>query len=675
MFADETVIIHKALADQSSVSKRLTANLTGWINRCYSIHPVESSLQAFMNEFAENICTLQGIYGAWIFGQSPDNPGLKHISSCAEISNEDHAVLVKSFKRGISSLEEPWKIVSRNFRKSQLFVGRQNLQPDNELTVFMLPGFNINGKVVMVIVAETELEELLTGTLPGMFQNILEYSKLRYENTDSIYRLLVENQNELIVKVDARGRFLFVSPTYCKLFGMDPEQLIGKSYEPLIHPDDLEITASAMKQLDHYPHTCYVEQRAQTVLGWRWLAWSDKAVLDDNGRIIAVIGVGRDISEQKKIEKELIESELKFQKAFRNSPNLMSISRMSDGLILDVNDKFMGILHLSRDEIIGKTTVQLGLFNDMPRSGIEKIIKQKGRIEDIEFRITTRDNQKIEGLFSSEIIELNGEKCLVSSFNDISELKATQRELDSYRVHLEGLVEQRTARIREVNEELDRFAHSVSHDLKAPLRVMQGFVNAIIEDHSDNLDQDALKYLQRINKSSLQMEALINDLLQYSRLSSIELNLKAINPAIALSKTLEILSDEIGAKKAVIVVANELPFVRSYMPVLVQVFTNLISNSIKFVGEGTIPEVLINYRIKDGKVHIIVKDNGIGIPTDKQKRIFDVFERLHGVESFPGIGIGLTIVKKAMERMGGEVLVKSSPGKGSEFILVLPSVK
>ncbi|KAF0195648.1 MAG: signal-transducing histidine kinase [Bacteroidetes bacterium] len=674
MFADVNVIIHKALTDQSSVSKRLTSNLTGWINRCYSIHPVESSFQAFMNEFAENIFTLKGIYGVWIFGQSPDNPGLKLIASCAEINKEDHAVLTKSFRRGISSLEEPWKIVSRNFRKSQLFVGRHQLQPDNELSVFMLPGFNIDGKVVVVIVAEAELEELFTGTLPGMFQNILEYSKLRYENTDSIYRLLVENQNELIVKVDARGRFLFVSPTYCKLFGMDPGQLIGQSYEPLIHPDDLEITASAMKQLDHYPHTCYVEQRAQTVLGWRWLAWSDKAVLDDNGNIIAVIGVGRDISEQKKIEKELVESELKFQKAFRNSPNLMSISRMSDGLILDLNDKFLSILQLPREKIIGKTTVELGLYSDIPRIKIQEQLKQYGRIEDIEITMT-RLNTKIEGLFSSEIIELNGEKCLVSSFNDITELKSAQRELDTYRIHLEGLVEQRTARIREVNEELDRFAHSVSHDLKAPLRVMQGFVNAIIEDHSDNLDSEVLKYLHRINKSSLQMEALINDLLQYSRLSSLELNLKAVNPAIALGKTLEILSDEIGAKKAVIVVADELPFVRSYMPVLVQVFTNLISNSIKFVGDGIIPKVLIKCRIKDDKVHIIIKDNGIGIPPDKQKRIFDVFERLHGVESFPGIGIGLTIVKKAMERMGGEVLVKSSPGKGSEFILVMQSVK
>jgi len=626
-----------------------------------------------MNRFAENLCSLQGIYGTWIFGQNFDNSGLELISSFTEGTEVAGTDLMKYFSRKINSIDVPWEIVSEKFRKNQLFASQNHLQPDNALSVFMMPGFNIKGKVVMVLVAESELAELFKGTLPGMFQNILEYSKLRFENTDSIYRLLVENQNELIVKVDARGRFLFVSPTYCKLFGMDHGQLIGQSYEPLIHPEDLEVTAAAMRQLGHYPHTCYVEQRAKTILGWRWLAWSDKAVLDKSGKITAVIGVGKDISEQKRIEQELVESELKFQKAFRNSPNLMSISRLSDGMILDVNDKFTSILQLPREDIIGKTTVDLGLYSDMPRLMIQEQLKQYGRIEDIEFSISTRLKTKIEGLFSSEIIELNGEKCLVSSFNDITELKCAQRELDTYRIHLEGLVEQRTARIQEINEELDRFANSVSHDLKAPLRVMQGFVNAIIEDHSDNLDQEAMVYLRRINKSSLQMEALINDLLQYSRLSNLELDLKIIDPALALGKALEILSEEIRAKKAVILVADKLPFVRSFMPVLVQVFTNLVSNSLKFIDEGTIPRLMIKSRLRNGNVYISISDNGIGIPNNKQKRIFDVFERLHGVESFQGSGIGLTIVKKAMDRMGGEVLVTSKPGKGSRFTLVLQS--
>ncbi|MBK9359414.1 MAG: PAS domain S-box protein [Bacteroidales bacterium] len=626
-----------------------------------------------MNRFAENLCSLQGIYGTWIFGQNFDNSGLELISSFTEGTEVAGTDLMKYFSRKINSIDVPWEIVSEKFRKNQLFANQNHLQPDNALSVFMMPGFNIKGKVVMVLVAESELAELFKGTLPGMFQNILEYSKLRFENTDSIYRLLVENQNELIVKVDARGRFLFVSPTYCKLFGMDHGQLIGQSYEPLIHPEDLEVTAAAMRQLGHYPHTCYVEQRAKTILGWRWLAWSDKAVLDKSGKITAVIGVGRDISEQKRIEQELVESELKFQKAFRNSPNLMSISRLSDGMILDVNDKFTSILQLPREDIIGKTTVDLGLYSDMPRLMIQEQLNQYGRIEDIEFSISTRLKTKIEGLFSSEIIELNGEKCLVSSFNDITELKCAQRELDTYRIHLEGLVEQRTARIQEINEELDRFANSVSHDLKAPLRVMQGFVNAIIEDHSDNLDQEAMVYLRRINKSSLQMEALINDLLQYSRLSNLELDMKIIDPALALGKALEILSEEIRAKKAVILVADKLPFVRSFMPVLVQVFTNLVSNSLKFIDEGTIPRLMIKSRLRNGNVHISISDNGIGIPNNKQKRIFDVFERLHGVESFQGSGIGLTIVKKAMDRMGGEVLVTSKPGKGSRFTLVLQS--
>ncbi|MFH1118720.1 MAG: PAS domain-containing sensor histidine kinase [Bacteroidota bacterium] len=653
---------------------QFSANLSGWINRCYSVHSFEGSFELLMGGFVNNLCSLDGIFGAWIFSQSQNRSGFNLIANNKSIHENDNKVLINSIQKHFKSLAEPYKIISRKFRKSELFIKSEFTQPDNILEAFLLPGFTINGKVILTIIAESEMAELLCSALPGMFQNILEYSMIRLESTDSVYRLLVENQNELVVKVDNHGRFLYVSPTYCKLFGMDAGQLIGRCYEPLIHPDDRQATANAIQQLELYPHTCYVEQRAETMMGWRWLAWSDKAILDKNGKIYAIIGVGRDITESKRVENELIESELKFHKAFRNSPNLMSISRLSDGLIYDVNDRFSAMLQLSRDEIIGKTTVQLGLFNEVPRSQLETILSQQGRIEDIAFAVTTRFNQKLEGLFSAEIIDLNGEKCLVSSFNDITELKIAQKELDNYRIHLEGLVEQRTVRIQEINEELDRFARSVSHDLKAPLRVMQGFANALIDDHSRNLDQEAIVYLQRINKATLQMETLINDLLQYSRLSNLDLALSSVNPATAMGKAIDTLSGEILKSNAIVNFEKDMPAVLSYLPVLTQVFTNLISNSLKFVKEGTRPEITIESHTENGKVFIRIKDNGIGIPLDKQKRIFDVFERLHGAESFPGTGIGLTIVKKAMERIGGRVTVISSPGEGSTFELELQSV-
>lgn len=137
---------------------------------------------------------------------------------------------------------------------------------------------------------------------------LFELKNLAEEN-ESKYRLLVENQNDLVVKVNTEGQFLYVSPSYCRLFGKEEEELIGNSFFPLVHDDDREPTAKAMEQLKNEPYTCYLEQRAMTSIGWRWLAWNDNAVLDANGHIISIVGAGRDITQRKEFEDKLRESE------------------------------------------------------------------------------------------------------------------------------------------------------------------------------------------------------------------------------------------------------------------------------------------------------------------------------------------------------------------------------
>jgi len=134
------------------------------------------------------------------------------------------------------------------------------------------------------------------------------------------YRLLVEHQTDLVVKVNENGRFLYVSPAYCRVFGKSEEELLSSTFMPLIHPDDLPATEKAMKALYVPPHTAYMEQRAMTVDGWRWFAWNDSAVIGPGGHVEAIVGVGRDISERKEAEELLRQSEERFAKAFHSSP-------------------------------------------------------------------------------------------------------------------------------------------------------------------------------------------------------------------------------------------------------------------------------------------------------------------------------------------------------------------
>ncbi len=176
------------------------------------------------------------------------------------------------------------------------------------------------------------------------------------------YRLLVENQSDLVVEVDPEGRFLFVSPSYCRLFGKTEEELLDNTFMPLVHEDDQAATAKAMESLQHPPHSCYLEQRAMTVDGWHWLGWQDNAILDDKGNVRSIIGVGRDITIRRQIEQQLRESEEKFSKAFYQQDVAMELVDLDQGLRLEFNDKYCDITGYSREELLNSSIYEKNLW-------------------------------------------------------------------------------------------------------------------------------------------------------------------------------------------------------------------------------------------------------------------------------------------------------------------------
>ena len=238
---------------------------------------------------------------------------------------------------------------------------------------------------------------------------------------------------------------------------------------------------------------------------------------------------------------------------------------------------------------------------------------------------------------------------------------------------LRARVAQRTAELEEINTALETFCFSISHDLRAPLRAIQGFAHKLLEDCAPDLNEKGHGYTNRIIAASRRMDTLIQDLLEYSRLSRTDLHFRQVNLVSLIAEVRFQLEMEIRERGAHILVSGPMPSLVSHRATLVQIISNLITNGMKFVAPGVTPRVRIWAEENARVVRLYVEDNGIGIEADKCERIFHIFERLHGVETYPGTGIGLAIVRKGAERLGGRAGVDSILNGGSTFWIELPT--
>ena len=250
------------------------------------------------------------------------------------------------------------------------------------------------------------------------------------------------------------------------------------------------------------------------------------------------------------------------------------------------------------------------------------------------------------------------------------EIEGRMRVLNA---ELERRVMERTRLLEEATREANSFAYTVAHDLRAPLRAITGFCQALREDYSPSIDATGQDYLARIVTGAMKMDELIRDLLDYARINRAEIKRSFLELDPVIDETLQQMSAELLDRGTEVHVEKPLGRVVAQGTVLIQVLTNLISNGSKFVAPGVRPKIRIFAETRDRRVRLKIQDNGIGIALQHQERIFGIFERLNRAEEFPGTGIGLAIVRRAMERLGGIVGVESTPGSGSTFWIELPS--
>lgn len=404
-------------------------------------------------------------------------------------------------------------------------------------------------------------------------------------------------------------------------------------------------------------------------------------------------------------------TEERFRLAILNAP-LPIILHDENGEILQINSAWTELSGYEYSEIPtieDWTEKAYGSRKSLVQQDIEALHQLNARLSEGEHTIATASGEtRTWDFYSAHLGKLSdGTSLVISTAIDITARKQAEAEIRRLNATLERRVELRTNQLQAANEELEAFAYTVAHDLRAPLRGMQGLAEALLEDYRDILDELGEEYAQQIVNSGQQLEKLIQDLLAYSRLSRADLSLQVLDLESAVAEAIAMVQADAQSRHAQISVRSPLPAVIAHRVTLVQVIANLLINAIKFV-EGTPPQVQIwaqeIEQPQEGEtqsntvgelargtvgqwehsqlliaspllpvciIRLWVEDNGIGIAPEHQERIFRVFERLHGIESYPGTGIGLAIVKKGVDRMGGQVGVESQLGQGSRFWIQL----
>ena len=261
---------------------------------------------------------------------------------------------------------------------------------------------------------------------------------------------------------------------------------------------------------------------------------------------------------------------------------------------------------------------------------------------------------------------------LVGVVADITDRKLAEEALTTTNATLEAQVTERTISLGESNAQLDAFAYTVSHDLRAPLRAMEGFARILLDDFGSGLGKEGERFAGRIVGAAKRMKVLIDDLLAFSRVQRSEVTLQAVDPARSVDRALAELRASVDDPASIkLEVAKPLPLVLADRVIFGQAIGNLIANAAKFQQQGEPMHIVVRAERRADRVRIWVEDDGIGIAPEHQQRIFNVFERLHGQETYPGTGVGLAIVKTGIERMGGTFGVVSALQQGSRFWIEL----
>ena len=480
--------------------------------------------------------------------------------------------------------------------------------------------------------------------------------------SEAKYRDLVESISDVIYSVDANGVTTYISPVVESVLGYTPSELIGSSFADFIYQEDLQsATEGFMNTLSGNSETG--EFRVVTKSGEvRWVRSSNHPVFEED-RVIGVTGVITDITERKRAEEALRESEEKMRITFESIGDAVAVIDL-EGRFVQVNEAAARMSGYTKEELVGRNVLETIIAKKDRDKIVLDMAQTLGEGDALGVRsytLVNRDGREFESEFSTAVLRDSSRNIInfVGVARDVTERKRAEEERESLLHELERS-----------NAELQQFAHVASHDLQEPLRMVASYTQLLEKRYKGSLDADADDFIAYAVDGARRMQNLIQGLLSYSRVGS---RGKPFEPTECESvfeqalANLKLTIDESGAG----VTHDPLPRVIADETQLIQLFQNLLANAIKFCGEEQ-PRIHVSAKQDSNECLFSVSDNGIGINPEYFDRIFVIFQRLHGREEYPGTGIGLSVCKRIVERHGGRIWVESQPGEGSTFHFAIP---
>jgi len=539
---------------------------------------------------------------------------------------------------------------------------------------------NLNGKdcfltAAIDITARKKAEEEIR-------QMNLELEKRVKEKTEEViqnekrFRSLIENSNEVIIVTDLEGNRIFVSEGIKRMLGYTPQEYMKLNIFNMVPPEEAHSVRQLLQKIVDNPGKSFsINVHVQHKNGsWRWIEAVLSGFLDVPGLNGIVINY-RDVTERKEAEDKLMVSESRFRSIIEQFPYPV-VTYTPNGDYTTANMAWEVMWQYKREDV---KEYNIRKDPQMSASGLSKYVEKAfaGEVATSEPylydpRLIGHDSRKRWMQMTlyplkndhGEILEV------ILILLDVTVNKEAEAEIKILNESLEKKVVERTMQLETVNKELESFAYSVSHDLRAPLRIIDGYSEMIVSDYAPKLDEEGQRMINIIMANARKMGQLIDDLLNLSRLGRKELLFHPVNMNQLVRSVLEEF-DQTQKEKAEIKVGDLLP-ASCDTNLLRQVWINLISNAIKYSGKRQKPEIEISSYKESKEIVYYIKDNGVGFDMKYAGQLYGVFQRLHKATEFEGTGVGLALVKRIIIKHGGRVWAQSEVDKGASFFFSLP---